>query len=26
MPEAKHYEDGELNTAYIFTDLNKAEI
>ena len=26
MPEAKHYPDGELNTAYIFTDLKKAEI
>lgn len=26
MPEAKHYEKAELNTAYIFTDLKKAEI
>lgn len=26
MPEAKHYENHELNTAYIFTDLEKWEI
>lgn len=26
MPEAKHYESAELNIAYIFTDLQKAEI
>lgn len=26
MPEAKHYDDSALNTAYVYTDLQKVEI